>query len=54
MRSQLHALAALLPTKECPVLIECEVRSRASQDVGEGEYIVAVENRTKISRSLSQ
>jgi len=40
MRSQLHALAALLSTKERPVLIECEVRSPTSQDVVEGNILM--------------
>lgn len=40
MRSQLHALAALLSTKERPVLTECEVPSRASQDVVEGNILM--------------
>lgn len=40
MRSQLHGLGALLSTKERPVLNECEVRPRASQDIVEGNILM--------------
>jgi hypothetical protein len=40
MRMQLHALAALLSTKERLVLFECEVRHRAIQDIVEGNILM--------------